>query len=112
VNCIFCKIVAGEIPCDKVYEDDKVVCFNDIAPQAPIHVLVVPKKHVANILELSDDKDMLNDISNGIKNVAKELGIDQSGFRTVINTGKDGGQTVDHLHFHILAGKVFGENFG
>jgi len=112
MNCIFCKIVAGEIPCDKVYEDDKVVCFNDIAPQAPIHVLVVPKKHVANILELSDDKDMLNDISNGIKNVAKELGIDQSGFRTVINTGKDGGQTVDHLHFHILAGKVFGENFG
>ena len=112
MNCIFCKIVAGEIPCDKVYEDDKVICFNDIAPQAPIHVLVVPKKHVANILDLSDDKDMLNDISNGIKNVAKELGIDQSGFRTVINTGKDGGQTVDHLHFHILAGKVFGENFG
>ena len=112
MDCIFCKIVAGDIPCDKVYEDEKVICFKDIAPQAPVHVLVVPKKHVPNLLEVGNDKDILNDINNGIKKAAEKLGISESGFRTVINTGKDGGQTVDHLHFHVLAGKAFGENFG
>ena len=111
MSCIFCKIIAGEIPCDKVYEDDKVICFNDIAPKAPIHVLVVPKKHVANLLEISRDLDMLNDINHAIKEVVNTLGVAQSGFRTVVNTGRDGGQSVDHLHFHILSGKTFGENF-
>lgn len=111
MDCIFCKIIAGEIPCTKVYEDDQVLCFKDINPKAPIHVLVVPKKHVANLLEV-DDNNILNDINTAIKKVTKELGIAESGFRTVINTGHDGGQTVDHLHFHILAGKVFGEDFG
>ncbi len=112
MDCIFCKIAAGEIPSQKVYEDDKVICFNDIAPKAPVHVLVVPKKHAANLLEAVEDKEILNDINFAIAQTVHKLGIAQSGFRTVINTGKDGGQTVDHLHFHILAGKVFGEDFG
>jgi len=111
MDCIFCKIIAGEIPCTKVYEDEKVICFGDINPKAPIHVLVVPKKHVPNLLEV-DEIDMLNDINFATKQITKDLNIAESGFRTVINTGHDGGQSVDHLHFHILAGKEFGENFG
>lgn len=110
MDCIFCKIAAGEIPCTKVYEDEKVICFKDINPKAPIHVLIVPKKHVANLLEV-EDGDMLNDINFAIKQVANELKISKGGFRTIINTGNDGGQTVDHLHFHILAGKTFDESF-
>ena len=111
MDCIFCKIAAGEIPCTKVYEDEKIICFKDINPKAPIHVLAVPKKHVANLLEV-DDNDILNDINTAIKQVAKELKVANGGFRTVINTGYDGGQSVDHLHFHILAGKVFSEDIG
>jgi len=110
MDCIFCKIIAGEIPCDKVYEDDKVICFNDIAPKAPIHVLAVPKKHVANLLEAVDDKAILNDINYAIKQVAEKMKIAENGFKTVINTGVDGGQSVNHLHFHILGGKKFGED--
>ncbi|MEX1377548.1 MAG: histidine triad nucleotide-binding protein [Eubacteriales bacterium] len=109
MSCIFCKIVAGEIPCDKVYEDENVLCFNDIAPKAPIHVLVVPKKHAANLLEV-EDEDMLNQVNFAIKKVVEKFGVAETGFKTIINTGKDGGQTVNHLHFHILAGKTFGEN--
>ena len=75
-------------------------------------MLVVPKKHIENLIEAVDDKEILNDINLAIVHIAKLLGISQSGFRTVINTGKDGGQSVNHLHFHILAGKVFGEDFG
>ena len=111
MDCIFCKIIAGEIPSSKVYEDENILCFNDIAPHAPIHVLVVPKKHVANLLEVND-ADMLNQIQHAIVKVADILGIAETGFRTVASTGRDGGQTVNHLHFHILAGKTFGENFG
>lgn len=111
MDCIFCKIAAGDIPCTKVYEDEKVICFKDINPKAPIHVLVVPKKHIANLMEVNDI-NTLNDINNVIKHVAKQLKISESGFRTVVNTGHDGGQTVDHLHFHVLAGKAFGESFG
>ncbi|MBN2878129.1 MAG: histidine triad nucleotide-binding protein [Clostridia bacterium] len=110
MDCIFCKIIAGEIPCDKVYEDEKVLCFNDIAPKAPIHVLAVPKKHTANLLEVGDDKEMLNDINYAIKKVAEKMNIAENGFKTVINTGTDGGQSVNHLHFHILGGKKFGED--
>ncbi len=112
MDCIFCKIINGEIPSDKIYEDDNVVCFRDIAPKAPVHVLVVPKKHIPNIIEAAQDKEILNHVSSAIAQITKKLGVDKSGFRTVVNTGKDGGQTVDHLHFHILAGKTFGEDFG
>ena len=111
-DCIFCKIVKGEIPCTKVYEDDMTLAFNDISPQAPLHVVVIPKKHVANILEASEDKELVAAVTHAVCEVAKTLDVDKNGFRTVANTGHDGGQSVGHFHFHVLAGKVFGENFG
>lgn len=107
-NCIFCKIIEGKIPSDKVYEDDNILAFNDINPAAPIHVLVIPKKHVENIL-MVDDKNIPNDIFEGIKKVADILNIEKSGFRVITNCGKDAGQEVMHLHFHILAGENLGE---
>ena len=103
MDCIFCKIVSGEIPSKIVYEDDNVLAFNDIDPQAPVHIVVVPKKHFANILELNDST-ILNAIFDSIRKIADEQKM-KKGFRIVCNTGSDGGQTVDHLHFHILAGR-------
>lgn len=106
-NCIFCKIIKGEIPCDKVYEDDKVLAFNDINPAAPVHFLVIPKKHIASVMDLQeDDYSLLQHIMKIIVKIAKEMGVDEKGFRIVNNIGKDGGQTVQHLHFHILGGRL------
>lgn len=106
-DCIFCKIINGEIPCNKVYEDDKVFAFKDINPEAPIHVLVIPKVHIASINDLNhQDSHLISHIFLTIQNIAKELGIDESGYRVVTNTGKDGGQTVNHIHFHLLAGRT------
>ena len=102
-NCIFCKIAAGEIPSNKVYEDEKVLAFRDIDPQAPEHVLLVPKQHFANILEV--DGETFAYMQGIVKRVANELGIAETGFRVVINTGKDGMQSVNHLHMHILGGR-------
>lgn len=102
-NCVFCKIVKGEIPSTKVYEDDKVLAFKDIEPIAPIHILVIPKVHIKSLLELEDD-DLLIHINKVIKIIAKEQGIDEKGFRVLTNVGEDGGQAVKHLHFHILGG--------
>lgn len=109
MDCIFCKIIDGEIPSKKVYEDENVLCIYDIMPQAPIHVLLMPKKHVSNLLEVDDD-DMMNNLLNAIKHITKKLKIDDSGFRTVINTGDDAAQSVKHLHFHILGRKKLGDN--
>lgn len=102
-NCIFCKIAAGEIPSTKVYEDEKVLAFRDIEPQAPEHVLLIPKQHFANILEV--DGETFAYMQEIVKRVANELGIAETGFRVVINTGKDGMQSVNHLHMHILGGR-------
>lgn len=105
-ECVFCKIVNNEIPSKRIYEDDKVIAFNDINPQAPVHFLVVPKKHIESFSTLSDnDTDLLKDISIVIKKLVKDFNIDKSGYRIVINTGKQGGQSVPHLHFHILGGR-------
>ncbi|WP_291560394.1 MULTISPECIES: histidine triad nucleotide-binding protein [unclassified Clostridium] len=105
-DCIFCKIINGEIPCNKVYEDDKVLAFKDINPEAPIHILLIPKIHIASINDLNhQNSHLISHIFLTIQNIAKELGIDESGYRVVTNTGKDGGQTVNHIHFHILAGR-------
>lgn len=105
-DCIFCKIIAGEIPSNKVYEDEYVYAFKDIAPAAPTHILVIPKKHIRNITQVSvEDMIYVSAAVEAIKKIAAQEGIDESGFRTVINTGKDGGQTVEHLHFHILGGR-------
>jgi len=105
-KCIFCKIVKGEIPSKKVYEDDEVLAFHDIDPIAKIHILVIPKKHISSLLELkNEDKELLSHIFEKINEVAKIEGIDKSGFRVISNVGEDGGQSVKHLHFHILGGE-------
>ena len=106
VDCLFCKIVKKEIPSSIVYEDDKVLAFNDIAPQAPTHILVIPKTHVASLAELKDHS-VLNDIFQVVNRLASEKGIAKTGFRTVINNGRAAGQAVDHLHIHLLGGRDF-----
>jgi histidine triad (HIT) family protein len=105
-NCIFCKIVNGEIPCSKVYEDEKVLAFKDINPEAPVHMLVLPKQHIQSILDIDENNaSITTDIFNAINKIAKQLEIDKDGFRVVANTGVNGGQTVAHLHYHILGGR-------
>lgn len=106
-DCIFCKIINKEIPGTIVYEDEKVLAFKDINPQAPIHIIVVPKKHVVSIMEANEE--ITANIFNAIQKIAKEQGIESKGFRVITNCGKDAGQTVNHLHFHILAGTNLGE---
>ena len=101
-DCIFCKIGDGEIPSNKVYEDDKLICFHDLEPQAPVHVLIIPKKHIKSLDELTqEDVELMGYIMVKIKDIARELGLEK-GYRTVINTGEDAYQTVKHLHFHVL----------
>ena len=110
MSCLFCKIIAGEIPSAKVYEDEFVYAFRDIAPQAPVHVLIVPKKHMANILELAGDNAGIADaVVNAVKIIAEQEGIVQSGFRVITNCGRDGAQSVEHLHFHLLGGAALTE---
>lgn len=104
-NCIFCKIIRGEIPCKKVYEDEGVLAFDDINPQAPVHTLLVPKHHAANILE-ADAADIAACMT-ALPKVAAAKGL--TSFRLIANTGADAGQTVPHLHFHLLGGKDMGE---
>ena len=110
MDCLFCKIIAGEIPGNKVYEDDKVYAFRDINPQAPVHVLIVPKKHIANILEC--DAETAEALTNAIRVIAKQEGIDESGFRVISNCGRDGAQSVNHLHVHLLGGTQLPERMG
>lgn len=105
-DCIFCGIVNGSIPSEKVYEDDEVLAFNDIHAQAPTHVLVIPKKHIASARELGEkDAALLGKVFAAINRVAQEKGLVENGFRIVNNCGEDGGQTVDHIHFHVLGGR-------
>ncbi len=105
-GCIFCKIVAGEIPSKKIYEDDKIIVINDVNPGAPVHVLIIPKEHTDNILHAPSE--LLPYIQTKLEEIVKTLGIYEGGFRVVINTGADGGQSVNHLHFHVLGGKTLG----
>lgn len=106
-DCIFCKIAQKEIPSQLVYEDEQVAAFRDLEPQAPVHVLVIPKKHVDSLLALTAvDKDLVSHIMiDVIPQLAKELQVDEKGFRVVANTGDEGGQSVKHLHFHLLGGR-------
>lgn len=105
MNCIFCKIVNGEIPSNKIYEDDDIVAFNDLSPQSPIHFLVIPKKHIesCNFVD-KENAEVVGKIFLKISELAKEMGFDKSGYRIVNNCNDNGGQTVKHLHFHVLAG--------
>lgn len=103
-DCIFCKIVAGELPCDKVYEDDEIIVFKDINPQAEVHLLAVPKKHIVSLAEIDEeDYGLLGRMIGRSKSFAEQMG-SVDGFRTVINTGKIGRQDVFHLHVHVLGG--------
>ncbi|WP_425446116.1 histidine triad nucleotide-binding protein [Dethiothermospora halolimnae] len=105
-DCIFCKIVDGEIPSEKVYEDDKVVAFNDVNPQSPVHILVIPKRHISSVKEIDDDNShLVSHIHLVINKIAKDKGLYEKGFRIVNNCGEDGGQTVNHLHYHLLGGR-------
>ena len=105
-DCIFCKIANKEINSEFVYEDDEIIAFKDVNPQAPIHILVIPKKHIKSIIDLTDEDEMLvGKMYTAVRKIAKKLNIEESGFRLIVNCGKDAGQEVPHLHFHILAGK-------
>ncbi len=105
MDCLFCKIIAGDIPSTKVYENDKVLAFKDINPMAPVHILIIPKVHIegANALD-SDNVGVVSDIMLTARRIAEELGLSE-GWRLVTNVGEHGGQTVKHLHFHLLGGK-------
>ncbi len=108
-DCIFCKIVNKEITTELIYEDEEIIAFNDINPQAPIHILVIPKKHISSLVDLNEeDENLIGKIFGVINKIAKKEGIDKNGFRVIMNCGEDAGQEVKHLHFHILAGKKLG----
>ena len=105
-DCLFCKIASGIIPTNYIYEDDKVVAFADIDPQAPHHILIIPREHIASALELSEaNADVVAHIFLVAGKIAEQQGFAKDGFRLVNNCGRDGGQTVGHLHFHLLAGR-------
>ena len=104
--CIFCRIVAREIPADIVHENDHVLAFRDLRPVAPSHVLVIPKRHIDSVREAeTDDVELLGHVMIGARDVAQKLGVAVSGYRVVVNNGDDAGQTVFHLHAHVLAGR-------
>ncbi len=109
-ECIFCKIVKGEIPSTKIYEDEEVLAFKDIHPDAPIHILVIPKKHIDSLATMKDgDEQIIAKIYKVINKIAEQQGVKEKGYRVIVNCGKDGGQAVGHLHFHLLAGTELGQ---
>jgi len=108
-DCLFCKIIKGEIPSDKVYENDYVLAFKDINPVAPVHVLVVPKLHIKDMNGINEDNsEYMSHVYLAIKEVAKITNVDEKGYRVICNCGEDGGQVVHHIHFHLLGGKHLG----
>ncbi len=111
-ECIFCKIVKGDIPSAKVYEDERTFAFDDIQPMAPVHVLIVPKGHVETVMDLAEDDDLAKDLLTAAQKVARIKKVDRSGFRLVVNCGSDGGQIVSHLHLHLLGGKKLADEMG
>jgi histidine triad (HIT) family protein len=107
-DCLFCKIIAGQIPSSKVYEDDAVFAFNDISPQAPTHILIVPRKHIDSMdTAAGEDKGLIGHLMLTAAKIARERGFSEGGYRIVVNTNADAGQTVFHLHVHLLAGRQF-----
>lgn len=104
-DCIFCKIIKGVIPCAKVYENDQVLAFDDIHPLAPVHVIIIPKTHIPTLMDVSKDTMKVFDaLVSAVQEIARIKGVDQKGFKTVINCNKEGGQVVFHLHVHLLGG--------
>ncbi|MES0327881.1 MAG: histidine triad nucleotide-binding protein [Gammaproteobacteria bacterium] len=105
-DCLFCKILDGEIPCDKVYGNDQVIAFRDVNPQAPTHILVIPRKHISTVNDLTaDDKNIVGEMLLAAQAVATQEGIEESGYRLVMNCNEGAGQTVFHIHLHILGGR-------
>ncbi|RLG99163.1 histidine triad nucleotide-binding protein [Candidatus Bathyarchaeota archaeon] len=104
-DCIFCKIASGEIPAQIVYKDDEFVAFRDINPQAPVHILIIPKKHIPKLYD-TDDEKLLGKMLVLANEIAKKEGISEDGYRIVINTNRNAGQSIDHLHLHLLGGRV------
>lgn len=112
MDCLFCKIAAGEIPAKKVYEDEGLIAFYDIQPQAPVHVLVIPRRHIASVEEVNTQNSMeVTHIFEALPAIAKKAGL-TNGYRIITNCGEDGCQSVKHLHFHLLGGKKLSESMG
>ncbi|MDO5555326.1 MAG: histidine triad nucleotide-binding protein [Clostridia bacterium] len=108
-DCIFCKIIKKEIPSKIVYEDEEIIAFRDIKPVTPVHVLVIPKKHIESLLDLKEeDEKLIGKIYTVINKIARQEGIAEKGFRVIVNCGEDGGQEVKHLHYHLLGGRKLG----
>ncbi len=113
MDCIFCRIIAGEIPADILYKGKEVIAFRDISPLAPTHLLIIPKKHIPSLTQLTEaDAPLIADIVIVANQLAKSEGISESGYRLVINCGRQGGQGVDHLHLHLLGGRQLGSKLG
>jgi histidine triad (HIT) family protein len=105
-DCLFCGIVEGKVPANVVYRDDAVVAFKDITPRAPVHILIIPRKHIVSVLDIDpDDGALIGQIFQVVARLAREHGIAESGFRVVVNVGADAGQSVFHLHYHLLGGR-------
>ena len=112
-DCVFCEIVAGDIPSETVYQDDELIAIRDISPMAPTHLLVIPRKHIASLNELSEaDFSVTGDMAKVAGQMAKNEGIAESGYRLDINCGKQGGQSVSHLHMHLLGGRQLSGSLG
>ena len=108
-DCLFCQIARNEVPADKIYEDNKYTAFLDINPQAPVHILIIPKKHVGSVENLDeDDKELVGGLFLVAQEVARKKGINEDGYRLIANVGPDGGQIIKHLHLHLLGGKNLG----
>jgi histidine triad (HIT) family protein len=107
-DCLFCRIVSGDVPARTVHDDDAVLAFHDIAPQSPVHILVIPKRHIGSAADLTEgDGPILGRLFAATAQIAREQGLDDDGYRIVSNVGRDGGQTVDHLHLHLMGGRAF-----
>ncbi|HOZ55477.1 MAG TPA: histidine triad nucleotide-binding protein [Clostridia bacterium] len=108
-DCLFCKIINGDIPCNKVYEDNDILAFYDVNPATPIHILVIPKKHIVSVIDVKPEEGfIISKIFSVINEIAKNMKFDNDGFRVITNCGNDSGQEVKHLHFHVLAGRNLG----
>lgn len=112
-ECIFCKIVAGDLPTSLLYEGENVIAFDDINPQAPVHTLIIPRIHIASMNDVGSATDnLIGRMFHVAKDIAKQKGIEQTGYQLLIRTGRDGGQEVDHIHLHLTGGKELGANIG